>query len=327
MKQIKSDFDPENYMINLLTKPQTCRELLETYEAKGHRSKGEKLRFGGVDGRDVYNITAPFEDEGDMVIAGRVEYRNTEYSDIIFFTCRNNIWEPRENTISLKLQDPFYSRIHGELTIGGVEVRPYKKEAGKLCWRTLFYKGRSINELKHFATGPDWMKDIRLVQLEDVRIGVFTRPMSKIGGRGRIGFTIIDTLDELNSDVISGATLLKEQFVRDEWGGANEAHLLSNGLVGVLGHIACYDEKGNRHYYSAAFSLNPCTREVSPMKIIAARGDFETGDSKSPELADVIFSGGILRELNGKSVLYVGVSDAEAHRIIIPDPFVEYERE
>lgn len=313
-------------MINLLTKPQTCQELLETYEAKGHRSKGEKLIFGGVDGRDVYNITAPFEDEGDMVIAGRVEGRNTQYSDIIFFTCSNNIWEPRTNTTSLKLQDPFFTKIHGELIIGGVEVRPYEKEPGKLCWRTLFYRGRSINELKHFVTGPDWMKDIRLVQLEDGRIGVFTRPMGRIGGRGQIGFTIIGTLEELNADVISNAKLLKDQFVRDEWGGTNELHLLSNGLIGILGHIACYDEKGSRHYYSVTFSLNPCTREASPIKIIATRADFETGDAKSPDLIDVIFSGGIVRKLNGKSVLYVGVSDIEAHQIVIPDPFVEYER-
>lgn len=312
-------------MTNLLTKPQTCKELLEAYEAKRGRSRGEKLIFRGVDGRDVYNITAPFEDEGDMVIAGRVERRNTEYSDIIFFTCRNNIWEPRKNTVSFKLQDPFYARIRGELIVGGVEVRPYGRAPGKLRWRTLFYKGRSINELKHFATGPDWMKDIRPVQLADGRIGVFTRPMGKIGGRGRVGFTVMDTLDELNSDVISGAALLKEQFVIEEWGGANEAHLLRNGLIGVLGHIACYDERGNRHYYSVTFSLNPFTREASPMKIIAARADFEPGGSKSPELADVIFSGGIVRQRDGKSVLYVGVSDAEAHRIIIPDPFAEYE--
>lgn len=313
-------------MINLLTKPQTCKELLETYEAKGHRTKGEKLIFEGVDGRDVYNITAPFEDEGNIVIAGRVEGRNTQYSDIIFFTCRDNIWEPRKNTISFKLQDPFFTKIHGELIIGGVEVRPYEKQPDLLCWRTLFYRGRNINELKHFASGPDWMKDIRLVQLEDERIGVFTRPMGEIGGRGQIGFTIINTLDDLNADVISNAKLLKDQFVKEEWGGTNELHLLNNGLIGVLGHIARYDENKNRHYYSVTFSLNPDTFEFTPMKIIATRDNFKTGDRKSQDLDDVIFSGGIVRKPDGKAVLYVGVSDAEAHCIFIPDPFIEYER-
>ncbi|MDD4680631.1 MAG: DUF1861 family protein [Clostridia bacterium] len=313
-------------MLNLLTKPHTCQELLYTYKAQGHCSRGEKLVFQGIGRRDVYNITAPFEDEGDMVIAGRVEDRNTQYSDIMFFICRDNVWEPRTDTISFRLQDPFYTRIHGELIIGGVEVRVYEKEPDKLCWRTLLYRGKSINELKHFASGPDWMKDIRLIQLEDGRIGVFTRPMGKVGGRGKIGFTIINTLDELNADVISNAELLNNQFVNEEWGGANELHILNNGLIGVLGHIACYDEKRNRHYYSIAFSLNPETREASPLKIIAVRSDFKAGDAKSSDLVDVIFSGGIVRKGNGKAVLYVGVSDAEAHRIVISDPFVEYER-
>lgn len=312
-------------MINLTTKTQTCKELLNEYLSLKNNYKGEKLIFDGVDGRDVYNITAPFEDEGELVIAGRVEGRDTQYSDIMFFTCSDNVWRPRKNTISFKLQDPFYTKINGELIFGGVEVRPDSNNPDHLCWKTLFYRGKTINQLKHFATGPDWMKDIRPVQLMDGRIGVFTRPHGEIGGRGTIGFTIINTLDELTAEVITNAKLFDGQFIAEEWGGVNEPHLLKNGLIGALGHIACYDQYKNRHYYSITFSLNPDTGEVSPMKIIAIRADFDEGDAKQSDLADVIFSGGIIRGKNGKSTLYVGVSDAEAHRIVIPDPFIEYE--
>ena len=313
-------------MTNLLTRTQTCQELLEEYIAQGHHSRGEKLVFKGVEGRDIYNITAPFEDEGDMVIAGRVESRSTEYSDIMFFTCKNNVWEPRKDTRSFKLQDPFYSRINGDLVIGGVEVWPNEKEPGYLCWRTLFYKGKSINQLELFANGPDYMKDIRLIELQNGRIGIFTRPRGEIGGRGQIGFLTIRSLDEINADTLLNAKLIDGQFIKEEWGGANELHLLNNGLIGVLGHIACYDEKENRHYYSITFSLNPNTGEVSPMKIIATRADFITSVAKRADLVDVIFSGGIVRRSDGKADLYVGVSDAESHRIVIPDPFIEYER-
>ena len=118
---------------------------------------------------------------------------------------------------------------------------------------------------------------------------------------------------------------LMGMMVPEEWGGANEVHLLKNGWVGVLGHIACYDEQKNKHYYSMAFGLNPDTMERSPLKIIAVRGDFPDGPEKRPDLEDVIFSGGLIRKEHGRAELSVGVSDAEAYRIEIPDPFLEYE--
>lgn len=111
------------------------------------------------------------------------------------------------------------------------------------------------------------------------------------GGRGQIGFTVIDSLEELNEQTLVEAEILQHQFVQEEWGGANEAHLLSNGHVGVLGHIACFDPLGKKHYYAMVFSLNPDTFETTPLKIIAARSDFPVGPGKRPDLQDVIFSG------------------------------------
>lgn len=304
---------------------QACRELLEIYYLNRSFDRGEKLIFDKVDGMDVYNIAAPFEDEGDMVIAGRVEDRDSEYSNTIFFINCDGVWVPRKNTIVFRLQDPFHTRINGELIFGGVEVLPDYGNHDRLRWRTIFYRGKCINKLRYFAAGPEHMKDIRLIQLKDHRIGVFTRPMGGAMGRGKIGFTIIDSLDELNADVILGASIIKGQFKDDEWGGANELHILKNGLIGVLGHIACFDKKMNRHYYSIAFSVNTVSNEVSPIKIIATRSDFIPGDAKRPDLVDVIFSGGLVRKRDGLAELYAGVSDAEAHRLIIPDPFDEYE--
>lgn len=133
------------------------------------------------------------------------------------------------------------------------------------------------------------------------------------------------SLDDLNAAAIDGASLLTEQFFPEEWGGVNEAHRLSNGLIGVLGHIACYDEAQNKHYYPIAFAFDPDTRTASAMEILAVRDDFPPGAAKLPSLVDVLFSGGLVRRPDGTAVLYVGVSDAEAHRMVIPDPFLKYE--
>jgi hypothetical protein len=171
------------------------------------------------------------------------------------------------------------------------------------------------------------MKDIRLLGLPDGRILVLTRPLGLPGARAAIGYSCLASLDDLDASAITGATLFRDQFLPDEWGGANEAHLLAGGLVGVLGHIAWMEEGDIRHYAAMSFVLRPATGEKTPLRIIATRGDFAPGPAKRVDLQDVIFSGGLVREDDGSAWLYAGVSDAEAHRIRIADPFLAYERE
>lgn len=305
----------------------TCKQLLADFHAQPRDTRVEKLIFTGVGNRDVYNITAPFRYGGEEVLMGRVEERDSEFSQVFFFTRGQKVWSPRAHTHTYNLQDPFVSMIQGELIVGGVEVfaEPDQPDSIK-SWVTQFYRGVQIDALQHFSSGPDKMKDIRLLELADGRIGIFTRPQGKRGGRGQIGFTVIESLEELNDHTFIAAELLRGQYVPSEWGGANEAHLLSNGLIGVLGHIACFDDLLQKHYYSIAFSLNPGTRITTPIKIIAARSDFPQGPGKRPDLTDVIFSGGLIRLDGDRALLSVGVSDAEAYQIEIPDPFVEYER-
>ncbi|MGG1311596.1 MULTISPECIES: DUF1861 family protein [Cohnella] len=304
----------------------SCAELFEAFKKKRPAVKGEKLIFTGVGGRDVYNITAPFKDDGEWVIAGRVEERHSERSEVIFFVERNGQWQPRPGAPVFALQDPFVSFVRGELVFGGVEVYFDDVDVHEVTsWRTVFYRGPRVNELVPFAKGPLTMKDIRLVDLQNGRIGVFTRPMPVDDARAMIGYTEIGSLEELTEQVMEQAPVLQGQFLKEEWGGGNEAHLLRNGWIGVLGHIACMDEGNIRHYYPMTFALHPETRRHTPIKLIASRDMFPDGPAKRLDLEDVLFSGGLHRNGDGTATLYTGVSDAEAHRIVIEDPFLEYE--
>jgi hypothetical protein len=300
--------------------------LLATYRESGNPATGaEKIRFAGTDGLDVYNISAPFEDEGELVIAGRVEARDSEDSRIIFFVERDGIWLPKEGAPVFALQDPFHTRIQGELIFGGVETFPHPELEGMLGWRTVLYRGANLAGLKPFFTGPDFMKDLRLVEMKDGTIGVFTRPQGAKGGRGKIGYVNVPRLEDLTVDIVEQAPLLEGQFLDEEWGGSNEIHLLKNGLLGVLGHIARFDEAGNRHYFPMVFVFDPVRRTFSDMQIIAERANFLSGPSKRPDLDNVVFSGGLIRHGDGTADLYAGTSDAEAQKIRIKDPFLVYE--
>ncbi|WP_439647961.1 DUF1861 family protein [Cohnella mopanensis] len=313
-------------MIAYTEQAKSSVDLLKEFMSVDQAARGRKLIFSGVGSRDVYNISAPFMDNGELVIAGRVEDRDRESSEVMFFVERKGEWVPRNGAPVFALQDPFFSFIGGQLVFGGVEVYFDGDDPHYVTsWCTVFYRGNSINELEPFAKGPLTMKDIRLVELENGRIGVFTRPMMVEGARALIGYTEIGSLEELTEANISGARLLRHQFLPEEWGGANEAHLLPNGIIGVLGHIARMEDNNIRHYYPMVFAYHSVENRYSPIKLIATRSMFPDGPAKRPDLVDVIFSGGLVRHKDGTASLYTGVSDAEAHVIEIPDPFLEYE--
>ncbi|MFX3618836.1 MAG: DUF1861 family protein [Sporolactobacillus sp.] len=303
----------------------SCSALLEAYRSKRQPIyEVEKLKFQGTGTRDVYNITAPFSCGSKTLIAGRVEARVSEASTLCFFEKTGQIWQLMSDVPALHLQDPAITQIGGQLILGGVEVLTISE--GRVNWRTVLYKGEAPDHLRRFFVGPKGMKDIRLHELPDGKILVLTRPQGKRGGRGKIGYLLLSSLDELDRQELDDAPLLDGYFIEEDWGGANEIHSLKNDWVGVLGHIAYFDDARNRHYYSMVFALNPETGEHTPIEIIATRADFLDGPSKRPDLKDVVFSGGAVRE-QGKLILYVGTSDTEAQKILLDDPFEKYEQQ
>lgn len=307
----------------------TCDQLIKEFPYLKAKQTNTRLPmlFNDNDNRDIYNISAPFFHKGKQILLGRVEPRDTEDSDTAFFVNDKGIWKLDTQYTPLKhLQDPFYCYIDGTLIIGGVEIDKDVKDGHIVTYRTVFYRESAPHKFEKFAQGPEKMKDIRLLELPNKKILVATRPQGIDGSRGRIGFKIIDSLNELNSQTILSARILDKQFIKEEWGGVNGLYILENGKVGVLSHIAKYDQENNVHYYSSCFVYDVNSGNYSPMKIIATRNNFENGQSKRKSLEDVVFSGGIVRSGNGTAKLYCGVGDAEAHCISILDPFLYFDR-
>jgi hypothetical protein len=280
------------------------------------------LRFNLPGGRDVYNITAPFNFGGRRLIAGRVEPRDSELSDIQFFEeVDADVWSPAEDIPMLSgLQDPCVTIWGDEVILGGVEY-PVMAPDQTLGWRMRFFRGQSLQRLRSFLDGPVMMKDIRLLVLHSGEVAVLTRPQGIVGGRGRIGFFLAESLESITAARIEQAPLLPQRIPPGEWVGGNEMHFLGGRMIGVLGHIAYFDGQDNRHYLAMSFTFDIDTLEPSPIRVIARRRDFPEGPTKRPDLEDVIFSGGLVRNGNGRSVLYAGLSDAAAGYVDIPDPF------
>jgi hypothetical protein len=306
-------------------RPRSCSELLADLQPPAEID-AHSLHFAGVVGRDVYNITAPFRFDGDLLIIGRVEPRETEFSEIVVFkSAGGDEWTPRYTRDDFNgLQDPCVTWAGENLVVGGVRY-PVEMPSGGIGCQMEFYRGTSLENLRKFLTGPLGMKDIRFKQLPDGRVAVFSRPQGAIGGRGQIGFMIASSWDAITPEMIATAPLFSEQILKEEWGGVNEVHLLSKGRLGILGHIACFDDQHNRHYYPMAFSVDLATREPSEIRIIAQRTFFPPAEAKRPDLTDVVFSGGIVRNGDGTVYFYAGTGDTAAAFVKLPDPFIQYE--
>ena len=300
------------------------REIFEKDKKIYERAK---LVFKGVEGFDVYNPSIPFKWEGKDYLFGRIEKRDEWAQSWIglFEKEKKDQWRFIRRIKDYQLEDPFVSFIGDEIVLGGVRVTHKGSEIDK--FHTYFFRGKDLNNLVHFATGPECMKDIRLVELDNYQIGVFSRPKNKeikklYGSYAVIGFTIIDNLEELTTEVIETAPYIPGLFSKGEWGGCNQAYNLGNGLIGVVGNKCyCSQNKKTTTYTVISFIFDSVKHEISNLKLIGTRPCFPEGPAKKSWLTDCCFPAGIVFKKNNKVDLYSGINDCEVGRIVIDNSF------
>lgn len=307
------------------------RELREKFDqemaAKG--VTGNILKFEGVDGYDVYNTSHPFSYEGKEYMFGRVERRDEWARSVVclFSKKAEDVWELVKKAMIYQLEDPFITELNGEIVLGGTRVNYSKGMLSGFCG--VFYKGKDLFDLHYYTTGPEDMKDIRLVKLADGRLGVFSRPRGEevkqvYGSEAVIGFTVLNGIEELDDEALAQAPIINGLFDKDEWGGCNQCLLLEDGRIGVIGHRCYYDFDGKVNqqvYVNIAFVFDPETFKVSDMKVIGTRKSYPQAAAKKEDLADCAFTSGIVRRPDGRFDLYSGIGDTAEGRIVIDNPF------
>lgn len=295
----------------------------EAFEKNKHVYESVLLKFRGVDGWDVYNCSIPFTYNGTRHIFGRVERRHEWAASFVrlFKEVSRDEFAPVPD-IFFELEDPHIQKINGEMVFGGTHV---VKNGGKVfSYYGYFYRG-NVNELKYFTTGPDYMKDIRIVQLKDGRIGVFSR--KRTPEEVYVGYTSINSLDELTMETIKMAKpipLIEE----GTWGGVNQAYLLSCGKIGCIAHYSYPDEtplgEPLQVYVNYSFVFDPIHHSIEEGKVIGTKSCYPSCPAKKPFLVDCVFTSGIVMRADGKCDLYSGVADVGEGRITIDYPFEEY---
>ncbi len=84
MKEIIKSEEENKNIIELET-TESIESLLKKFKQESV-TQGEKLEFIGIENRDVYNTTAPFEYKGKQYLIGRTESpdKDTDYQSIFF---------------------------------------------------------------------------------------------------------------------------------------------------------------------------------------------------------------------------------------------------
>lgn len=296
-------------------------DLLARFRSGPKRERGTIVTLRGRDGLDGYNPSAPIYDGTSTYTLVRLEPRTCGFASwsVPFRHVSLTEWERAADLPMLRLEDPFVTVIHGELVVGGVRI---VARLGNDCiWETVFFRGNSLMDLEEFATSPLAMKDVRLVELDCGRVGVFTRPWGNDENSRHIGYLELHSLDELNRVALARAPLLPVQPIRGQWWGANAVYSLPDGKLGVLAHMAtCRGD--DRHYYAVAYVFDRLRHQVvEGPEILAERSDFPVYESRAPYLHDVVFPAWLDRK---RGLLYCGLSDAAIGVLPIEDPFAHH---
>jgi len=311
----------------------TILEQRELFEKEKKIYESVKVKFTGVPGYDVYNCSIPFNRDGKTYIYGRVEKRDEWARSWVrlFQSAGKDEWALVPDSMIYQMEDPYIAFIDDEIVLGGTHVR---MKQGKLdTYYGYFYKSKDLHDLVYFTTGPDYMKDIRLVKLDGSRIGVFSRPRdekirAKYGSDSIVGFTIINSIDELNASVVENAPIVDGLFDDGEWGGCNQCYYLDSGKIGIIGHKSYKQVKDSglelQVYTNISFVFDIEKHKANNVKIIGTRSCYPDGPAKNDSLADCVFPAGIVMRDDGHVDLYSGIGDVEVGRIVIDYPFEGY---
>ena len=338
----------------------SVEELIEDYEARRDPQllQATVYEFEGVEGKDVYNGIIfqakihPEDDHETSIIAGRVEDRKSELSDVIFFQQEpDGKWYPIKGAPVFKnAQDPSVKKIGDHWVITMVKVEESGEISSNGSPEFIFYSEifqfetlQDLDPAKRLARGPLLMKDIRLAEFQDGRILVLTRPLGDNYGGGKIGYFIVKDFEKFVelaeggkkesalAKMMENAKILEGMFPDHQWGGANNIYLLKNGKFGVLGHAARYDEDGRREYAPMTFEFDPETGTFSLFKLIGRWESLEkllnqeipikTPNPDNPlDLARVWFGTHLMVDQD-RSFLFGGVRDTRTLGVRIVYPF------
>jgi len=183
---------------------------------------------------------------------------------------------------------------------------------------------------------------IQVLKFHDLPEGATTPRITSPDEKGRLA-TQVDFYNPSKVMEIGGEEVLAvrrepheteisivEFFHRDEageWGGVNDLHILKDGRIGIVGHVARMVD-GKKDYYAAICVFDPKTRTHTDWEIIATADDLAQAGinikPKKEDLGSVYYPSGSVRNA-GYLDLYAGVGDTASVLDRRNDRFLKYE--
>lgn len=242
-----------------------------------------------------------------------------------------DIWEPVSDTPPMEgYQDPTYiGEISGQkyFSVVNTEEDP-KTEVITNYWAELFVIKGDLNHIEPVAKGPLKSKGLHLIQTPQGIEG-FIRMQGEEFGKGKVCHFRLPQMADLQDTLenIREKTEIIEMFDQEEWGGVNDLHLLSDGRIGILGHIARFDKNSDipdkKDYYVTSGIFDPKTKTCSDLKIIMTAEDLGIEyDAKRPDLQNVLYPTNSILDAD-KLHVYANLGDTKAMVFTVENPWQE----
>ena len=286
-------------------KKKSIKSIMKVYNSK-NLIRSERFRITGLRNNAIFQLSSQIWINSKKYMIAEIEGDNSRESKVVFIKKEKNYWIVDENSKCPKLSNIKIFNIHDKIILLG-------KEENKM----VIYSGDSINTLEKVKEYDD-VQDMVLINISN-KIRIFFKR------NGKISYSEANNLEELYEGVLGHSKIILD-FASGEWGSISQAILLNNDKIGILGYIARKSKvAGNYFCYPFVFCFNPISYDTTSIRILLKRGELPDGDSKSPELYNVVLPAGIVRKKNS-ATLYATIGELEGYNIEIKDPFAYYEK-
>lgn len=328
--------------------------LLERY--KKPVSDGWLVEFHELpEGIAAYNASRMFrvgEEEVPHMLV-RIEGKGADQeftSKLAIYQCSEDgrhCWPPSTEITNLPelvegkiTQDPAISYVKDNWVLTWVEVTLNDRSdpANGYTYKSVTYKGKSLDKLEHLVDSPQETKGVRYVELLDGRIGISTRPV--LDGERKVCFTVANSWENVTTELLKSAKEVEGLTVEGAWPGPNDMELLANGDISLSMHLGQYVENGipNNRVYDAAHCVLTPEPENNPnnpakanyLKIIARAEDLKISTDeappKRPDLEYILYTSWlrIARERGSDAIWMGGFRDEYEAGIEVLDPLEEW---
>lgn len=297
--------------------PTEIKDMLYTFRHKDKKDiQPFEMEIQKFDSNHLISISSPFDIFNETHMIAAVKDSTYESKLVLLKKDTGFLYHIEKELPIVNVLYPHITLLNGMIALEGIlSIDSNNKQ---VC----LYVGESLDTLELKLVLPSFITGMRIVEYNN-RIHAFFTVKGGQYEHGKIAYQSYASLDDMKRSTFNNIQVFSNHFIRGEFGGVNDIHILRNGLFGIIGHAAYVDHDGFKHSYPIAFGFNIENHKSTKLKVLLEKSSLNIKIPKQ-HFNDSMFISGLNRGANNRANLIVE-TDHKIFSIIIDDPFIEFE--